>query len=334
MSSKGTRMGNRRRRVSWARVLCVSALHVSHAMAQEAREGESARAHENAQATRDFSQGVKLYKRGKITEALEIFRRVFEETRSPNAALYVGHCLVKLERYVDADTAFSQTLREIGRHPGDRYEPTREAAVAQLSWLSVRVAKVVIALPETPEGLVVGVDGQPVAAHALGSALVLSPGRHRIEARAPGVKMVTREIDAAAGETKTISFSFQRTEKAQSSVYGEPKHDPRELYRILGFSAAGLGAIGLTVFAVAGLGAKSTYQGLEADCPEGCSDADRRVATGKSQQTLANVGLSVGALSLVGSGVLLYFGFSKPSERRVSFEVSPGKTSVSYRGVF
>jgi tetratricopeptide (TPR) repeat protein len=292
-----------------------------------------------------FTAAIQLYKQDRIEQALEIFEQVFESTRSPNAGLYVGHCLVKLKRYVEAYDACSTTLKEIGKQDGDEYEATREAALAQLSWLTVRVTKLVITVSSLPPDLVVRVDGSALHASDLGRELILLPGPHRIEASAPSVQLVTRELEAAAGETRTITLWF---EKAESVPPGPPqpaatpapapprdRHPPILVFS--GFAAAGVGTAGLALFAIAGLSAKNAHDDLQRECRSGaCSDLEHRdrISNGKTHQRLANIGLGVGVTGLLAGATLLYFGYSGSPERGVSLDLEPHAARVGYRASF
>jgi hypothetical protein len=97
-----------------------------------------------------------------------------------------------------------------------------------------------------------------------------------------------------------------------------------------------VGVAGVAVWTIFGLQAKSTYDELESECPDGCSDGAHRerVERGKSAQTIANVGLVIGAAGLAASGALLYLGFSDDETERASLSLSPGSASLRYEGRF
>lgn len=291
-----------------------------------------------------FAGAVGLFKEGRFAEALPTFTSVATSTASPNAWLYVGHCLVRLERYPEAHIAFSTTLSEIARRGDDKYETTRQAAAAQLDWLGARVSRLVVAMAEPPQGLVAKLDGQVVDPLALASGLVLVPGAHRVEAMGEGVRAVTRKLELSPGETKNITLSFEAATVTQEAPprpalppapATQPASGP-DLF-MLGLVAGGVGVAGLGVFAIAGLKAKSTYDGLSEDCSGGgcTSEPDKdRVDSGKSQQTIANIGLVVGVAGALASGTLLYLDFSRTRERQVSFMLSPSGTRVAYTARF
>lgn len=77
--------------------------------------------------------------------------------------------------------------------------------------------------------------------------------------------------------------------------------------RLGAYIAGGVGVLGLATFAVSGAMASSTYNDLNHTCGNGpCpSSKSGEISSGRTQETLANVGLVVGALG-VGAGVTLF----------------------------
>src|SRR5690606_36414471 len=106
--------------------------------------------------------------------------------------------------------------------------------------------------------------------------------------------------------------------------------------RTIGFVAAGVGVAGLAAFAIAGSMAKSEFDTLEEECGSArCTDpkyADN-VDSGKRMQTIANIGLIVGAVGVVAGGTLIVLG--GPSKKEgAGLLVMPGSLGVGYRGRF
>ncbi len=319
-------------------VALVWLLAASVTCAQAARAQSAAS--ESFDAKTEFANGIKLYKADEPAAALPIFERVAEATKSPNAYLYVGHCLDKLGRYVEAHRAFSATLKAILAQPDEKYEATREAALARLAALSQRVAKLVVSLTDTPPGVAVTVDGRALDDAQLGTALVLDAGQHEVIARADGMQSVTRGISLQLGEEKTLAIALRPTHQpsAVRTVVLAPAGNPAAgRLKLLGFVAAGVGVAGLGAFTVTGLQAKGIHDELKAACGgSGCSDAAHQsdIQRGKSLQTLANVGLAVGAAGVLSGGILLYLGYSKASESTPTIAVSQRGMMVGYRARF
>jgi hypothetical protein len=324
-------------------LLAVSALAVAlfsaPARAQGAATSEAASAEGNLDPAARFAQAVKLFKASKLAEALPIFEQLFTDTGSPNAALYVGHCLSGLERNAEAYDAYSRAVRAAAQDP--KYAQAREAAQAQLSALGVRVAKLVLSLDETPEGVRVSVDEKPVELAALGSPIALEPGVHAVVVEAEGREPSKREVLIEAGETKTVTLSLDKKPSEEKALAAPAPAAPRAQdlrpqLRLAGYVAGGVGTLGFLTLTLAGLEAKSTNASLARECSRGCSDREHLDAIdhGKTMQTLANVGLVVGAVGVAASGTLLFLGFSGGAESGPSASLSPFGAELGYRGRF
>jgi hypothetical protein len=285
-------------------------------------------------AKAQFAEAVKLYKAERFAEALPRFESLANETHSPNAALYVGHCLKALGRTADAYRAYEHSAKSAGNE--ERYAETRTAAVAELTELGLRVARLVVSPVEPPPGLLVKVDGKPLDAAEFGAHRVLEAGDHHVEAEAPGRTAVAQDIHVEGGETRTVTLYLKPPSDAPEPAPA-PASNPRAGLRIGGFVAVGVGVAGLATFMVAGLGAKSVHSELEQDCGAApCLDAAHQADAdrGRTLQTLANVGLAVGAVSAAAGGALLYFGYKGATPAAVGWSLVPGGMAASVRGRF
>lgn len=284
-----------------------------------------------------FTEATKLYKAGRLAEALPAFEALASETASPNAALYVGHCLKGLGKLADAYRAFEGSARGAGNE--ERYAETRSAALSELAELGLRVGKLVVSPVETPEGLLVKLDGASLDPAAFGVHRVLEPGEHQVEAEAPDHDPIVQTIRLEGGETRTVTLYLKRREAAPAPPPPpSPARDTHTALKVGGFVAAGVGTVGLATFVVAGLGAQGVHDELEAECGKvPCLDAKHRddADRGHSLQTVANVGLVVGIVGAAASGALFYFGYrDATSEPTVGLSVQPRGVSASLRGRF
>ncbi|HET9953127.1 MAG TPA: hypothetical protein VFQ61_01415 [Polyangiaceae bacterium] len=291
-----------------------------------------------------YAEAIKSFKAGEAAKALPMFERVVGLTQSPNAELYVGYCLVELNRYPEAYRAFSAAMQHataLADAQGvSKYDATREAAENQLLALNLRVAKLILSFVDMPEDLVVRVDDVAIDVAELGSPIVLQPGLHRVEALSNGHQAILREVQIETGGSKTLTLALG-TRKAEpapallapTTVVAKPERGVR--LETFGFVAAGVGAAGLAVFAVTGLQAKSLHDRLERECPQGCSDAVHLDAAGrgKSLQTVANTSLGVGAVGLLSSAVLLYLG-ARQTHEVPRIALAPGDARLLYEGRF
>jgi hypothetical protein len=255
--------------------------------------------------------------------------------------------LQQLGKYVDAHRAFTAVVKQTTQRGDTKYEPTREAALAQLGLLEPRVAKIVISLADIPTGLAVTLDGAQLEEKDLGSPVVVEPGAHHIEGSAPEMAPVTRDVSVEAGESKTTILALKKAD-APPPTQPEPaavKVDTSGSnsgfpMRTAGFVAGGVGVAGIAVFTVAGLMAKSTFNRMSDVCGSaGCSDAAQlaEIDKGRSQQTFANIGLVVGLVGLsAGATMIILSGRGHGSDPSSTVAVSglPGGGALSYTGKF
>ena len=155
----------------------------------------------------------------------------------------------------------------------------------------------------------------------------------------PGCGTVTPtwpvSVTGAAGETKSVTLSFPAeapSESDQSS--GGKKLTP---LRIGAIAAAGVGVVGMVLFAVQGSASNATYDDLKEKCNGGpcpqefAADIDK----GRTQQTVANIGLGLGIVGLGAGAALFVLSMTKKpdtTQPQTTWLVGPG--SVGVRGTF
>jgi hypothetical protein len=310
------------------------------ARAETAVSTEPSVARSNPEA--EFTEAVKVFKSGDTAGALLLFVHLGETTNSPNVQLYVGYCQLELGHDREAHQAFSRAVK-LSLDPGStKYTATRDAAQAELVKLSLRLASLTISLVELPAEFVVRLDGEVVNPSLLESPIVVDPGLHHVDAEAKGSKPIAREVSVEAGGSKAIALLFEKTvDPAVALAQAKPsvpvqRSDSSSRLPALGFVAAGLGVAGLGAFVVAGIQARSTYNKLQVECPSGCSDAAHRsdASQGRTYQTVANVGLTLGIVGTLTGAALVYLGVTGDKAANASVDLSPGQAKISYAGTF
>ncbi|GEM_PF-4122802 len=326
------------RSVPWFVALFCALTWATDALAETAIETAPAASAPNVEAA--FGEAVKRFKSGDSEHALPLFIYLSKVTDSPNVHLYVGYCQQELGRDRDAHQAFSLAVKQALQLGEARYDATREAAQAQLGKLELRLARLTISLVQAPPEFVVKLDDQAIDPSLLGSPLMVDPGLHHVEAEAEGANPISRKVVLGKGGSETVMLLFEkRSEQSAASLSQGPPHpDTRSGSQLttFGLVAAGVGVVGLGAFTVAGLLTRSAYDRLQADCPNGCSDAAHRgdLSHGRSLQMVANIGLAAGIVGTVTGATLLYLGLSNGKAARPSLELAPGLAKISYQGSF
>lgn len=292
------------------------------------------------EAAEKFQRALELFDEGRCDEALPLFESAFAATESPNARLYVARCLAQLGRLPEAYRAMKGTV-DVAREKAaddDRYVKTRDAAAAELAELEPRVGKLVVALTEAPEGATIEVDGAVLAEADRGVPFPVDPGAHEVVARAPGKQTVTREIEIAAGETKTVALLLPDAAVDEPVAVDEGSGGPTlSGVQIGGIVVGVLGLGGLATFAATGSMAKSRFDRLAEECGGvRCTDpiyADV-VDEGKTLQTVANVTAVVGGVLLAGGVAMIVFGGEGGEEVSAGVAPLPGGGAGSLRVTF
>lgn len=296
-----------------------------------------------------FAAAQRLFDQGDHAAALDVFREVYSITKSPNARLMVGHCLLRLGRVVDAYDELYRTMIEAGKRAESepKYDRTRDAAATEVARLEPKVGKVIIAVGD-PSVVDINVNGAPLAADRVGVPVAVDPGEIVVTARGSASKRGPIRLVArvAAGETKTLTVvlpdeapaSKPRSGRVVSaSETASPTKAPsgggfvpRGGVRTLGFVAAGVGALGMVTFGVAGSMVQGKLSTLEAECGSArCRDLKYAslIDSGKTLTAVTNVGLAVGLAGLAAGGAMIAFG--GPAQRRS--DASTSDASVSLR---
>lgn len=303
-------------------------------------------------AKQQFASAQKLFEDKRYAEALPEFRALLAGSGSPNARLYVARCLRELGDLPAAFEEMSTTLKDArSKAEGEsKYVQTRDAAAGELAVLEGKIGKIVIAIADDATGAQVTLNGKPVALDRLGTPIAAAPGDVVVRVIIAGHEPIERHAASKGGETTTVAISFRPGAPAPApSLAGPvaPTPTPESApaaettgggVRKLGFVTVGLGVAGGLVFAITGSMASSKYSSVKDACggvrcadPGKASDID----SGKSLDTIANVGLVVGIVGVVAGVTMIAFGGPKAAPRAtVGVAPAPGGGALRFSGEF
>lgn len=321
-------------------MLCAGGAHAQGMSASQARE--------------EFKKAQELYGANRCKDALPRFEKLAKATDSPNAQLYVARCLRKLERLPEAYEAFSAVIRvaDAKAAEDERYADTRSAAAAERAALESKVARVVIALADPPDGLELKLGDMVVDRERVGEPIAISPGEVAVEASAPGKPAFRKTLEAAGGTLSTVTVVFDAPRDsgaAASASPGRGDSTPADGGTtsvattasgppVLAYVALGVGVAGLATFGIAGTMANQRFDDLDKECGGGPCPASKQsdIDGGKQLDTIANIGLVVGGVGIVGGTALLLFGGSTEKKPPAEAFVTPrtGGGSVVVTGRF
>jgi len=316
---------------------------------------ETASPAEKSRAQSRYEQAVKEYKAGDYAHAARDFNASYQVVASPNSHMMFARALREAGEYGHAYEEFALTQDEAGKLAVKlpRYATAAESAEAEKKSTLKNVAAISVEIKGDPSAVTLYVGSREVP-HARWHAIAVKPGSVDVTARVTGGRRAWRTVTASVGQVTRVKFDVSKDMENTSAPLPPPVHhaaapdtsapgdtgtERKHPLRRYAYIAGGVGVVGLATFAIAGAMSHSTYNHLDATCkghvcsPAQAGDIDK----GKTQQTIANVGLGVGLVGL-GAGVALFVIDLKQSSPRQDtakrLELRAGPGSVSLRGSF
>jgi hypothetical protein len=143
-------------------------------------------------AARDLATaGAEAFKEGKYDQALDSFTKAESLYHALPHLLFIARSHVKLGHYVKAREAYMRIVKEV--LPSNASQAARDAqssASSEVSNIEPKIGRVTINVAgrEQAKGLVVTIDGTPIASVLVGVPTAIDPGEHVIEGVATGLR--------------------------------------------------------------------------------------------------------------------------------------------------
>jgi hypothetical protein len=305
----------------------VAALSLTAALPAEAQQRDalapaaaSARALEDARWA--FTEGVAHYEHQRFAEALVAFERSQAIVASPNTGLMVARCLRGVGRAADAVAAFDRAeedARERAAQGETKYTATLDAARSEGARLRATLGTILVRVAR-PAGATITIDGKPISVSSRGEATFLrEPGTVSVLVRDASGAEQKQTVTVARGSSVTMDFAGVAAPAAPGATIGPPgpPHSARSWAVPAAVAAGAVAVAGGVVFAGFGSSSQSTYDELSSRCGAGgCGPSDRAEADrGARAQTIANVGLAVGAVALAATLVFVVVAVSSGGTR-------------------
>ena len=307
----------------------------------------AATAVQREQAQARFSRGKTLYESGKFDEAADEFKASNEIVASPNTRLYYARALREGGHTVQAYVELGRTAVEAREHAKEdgRYEKAAETADAERNALKPKLGFVMVHVDHANDDTKLTVGGEDIRRAGWNEPAPVLPGNTEVVVETPGSAPVRQSVSVAQGKTQEVNIdamengplpaasSTSSAASADANASASTGGFDRTKLRPYAYIAGGVGAVGLVTFVVSGLLANGTYSDLQNKCgtsPCPPSDASE-ISRGKTEQTIANVGLVFGILG-AGVGVTLYVLSIPKSNGTTAATISP-VLSPSWAGV-
>jgi len=276
-------------------------------------------------AQKHFDRGREFASAQNHQDALVEFRASFDIVASPNTHFSIARTLATLGQLAEAYVEFGGTSAEarVLASKEKRYAQTADAADAEQRDLGAKIAFVTISLEPAGDNATVKIGDREIDRDSLAAPIPVMPGATTIVVSTSGSEIARQSLTLAAGEKKVVSLDVRPKATERAAAEPEPEmHEPTPVaaerapssgLRTSAYVAGGVGALGLATFAIFGALEKSTYNDLKSSCQGGPCPASRSddISKGRSQETIANVGLAFGLVG-VAAGAVLYIVSAPP----------------------
>jgi hypothetical protein len=305
-----------------------------------------------------FEEGQKLMDAGKIKEACEKFASSQKLDPATGTLLNLAACHEKQGVVATSWLEFNEALAQASR-AGDKGRI--QFAKGHIAALEKQLHRVVIEVLKPHKLMTVKLDGQDLPKDALGTAIPLDPGEHKIEVYQPGKELWKRTVQAgtSAGTDRieVPELEDKHYDIPQAKVDDVPKQEdkPKEttvdtggggganVMLITGLATAGVGVAGVVIGSVFGVMALGAASDRDKICKPGAPCRDQRAFdfdfTAHQDQTMLFVIGGIGAAALIGGGVMIGIGLAskKPAATTglvVRPALGPGIAGLSLGGTF
>ncbi len=307
-----------------------------HAEGAPSEEGED-HAAQRAAAEVLFDEGKRLMEAARYAEACPKFAESQRLDAGVGTLLNLADCLEKIGRTASAWAEFraaAYAAREKGQI--EREEVARERAAA----LEPRLARLVISAPghENAQELEIRKDGEILGRVLWGTAVPVDPGKHLVEARAPGKRPYRVEVDVPEGEATRVTTAIPELTDAVAPVrVPVPVPNSRASgHRIAGVALGGAGIVSVIAGSILGAQAIARNDASSSHCIEGnLCDATgvslRNEARARGDGSTALI--VVGGLAAVG-GVVVYVAAPESTTTRVGVGAVGSGAGFVVGGVF
>lgn len=305
--------------------------------AQPAQDGKTV-----AEATELYARGADLFAKERHAEALDALEQSYALVPSPNSSLLIARCLRELKRHADAVQRYELAeaeARERVERGEQRYVPTAQAASNEGAALRATLGSVSVRVTGAPAGSIVEMNGAKTRLPESGRLTLLSaPGEVAITLRPPSGDPITQTARVEKGAETSVEINAGPSAGRGPNPVDRPTR-PWALPAALG--AGGVGVAGAAIFLGFGVSSQSTFDRLHRECGTRCGARRDEVEAGRREQTVANVGLAVGAIGIAAGGLFTYLwitdpGRGAPAEGAAArpIEIGFGLGEARLRGTF
>jgi hypothetical protein len=271
---------------------------------------------------------LRAYEEGRWAEGVDRFQRAEALVHAPPHLLYIARASAKLGKLVQANEAYTKIVREeLAAGAPKAFADARKEAIEEQAALAPRLARLTIVVKgAAARGATLTLDGVPVPQALVGVAQPADPGKHVLEASAPG--WASRKVDVqlaeGASDTATVQLDERIAEGGDAPLDqadpGRGEGPAKPAASPLPWIALGVGAVGLgagTFFMLQNRSKRGDADALcgDARCPSAKrSEIEALDSDADSAATLSWIGYGVGAAGVIAGAALLVMNRSSSSK--------------------
>jgi hypothetical protein len=331
-TSRGTRAHRFGAASLLAAVLCAAPLFAAPSEPTEAVRSA---------AQKVYQEGAEHYKAGRFLEALSSFKTSYEMVPSPNSHLMIARTLRDRGELTEAYVEYGKLVpeAEAAAERDAKYAKTAESARSEREKLRALIGLVKLHIKNPPDDLHIVVAAHPIERADWAGPIAVLPGPFVVRASSQGAPAQTRELNVAAGNEVDVELDFGPAANAAvvPAAHAEPVPDiPRQpethkVNRMPAYIALGVGGAGLLTFIIFGALNESTFHSLEQDCLGGHCPPDKadEIDRGRTQQTIANVGIGVALAGGAAAAVLFATAAQREHRDNAGLRIAPRVTSFA-----
>jgi hypothetical protein len=298
-----------------------------------------------------FQEARALAKDGHYAEACPKFAESHRLDPGTGVLLFLGDCYLQIGKTASAWAAYQEALP---RAKSEGKAARVEAAERGIAAVTPRLVKLTVVVPPTSrvDGLEIRRDGVVMSEASWGTAVPVDPGKHRVEARAPGREPFSVEITIEDGgaspsvQVPTLPPSSSppppqppRAIAPPPASRGTPPEEGMSSVRIAGFAVGAVGVAAVVVAAVTGGVVLAKRKVIDEHCNEDkrCDDDGLEAASSAKTIAIVNTVAWGAGIAGVGVGLVLVLAGGNANDRDallVAPTVGPGVAALSMGGSF
>lgn len=309
------------------------------------RQAQADSAADSAAAQSLYDSGKALLAKGETAKACEKLAASQRLDPAPGTQFHLAGCYEQLGRTASAWALYLEVAaaaKSKGRADAEQAARSRaEALAGKLSTLAVDVPNAT-----RITGLQIKRDGQLIAPDLYGSAVAVDPGKHVIEASAPGHQSLRQELEVKPGGDAAIFKLPALRPNAAADADGSKTSSAPALdsstsslmpwpYVSLGVGLLGVGVGGF--FILKSSSKRADADALFAECGDaGCRNSDPRAAQiasldddARGAQTLGTIGFVAGGLGIAGAVVLFLLEPSSQEQAKRRPGPAPSRAAIT-----